>query len=78
MASAGQRPSAPHMAGELFKIMTGVDMVHVPYRGQGPAMTDLIGGPGADPVRGRRPVPPTTSRPASWRAARGNDYRADA
>lgn len=43
MASAGSG-SAPHMAGELFKMMAGVDMVHVPYRGQGPAMTDLIGG----------------------------------
>src|SRR4051812_7265084 len=43
MASAGSG-SAPHMAGELFKMMTGVDMGHVPYRGQGPAMTDLIGG----------------------------------
>ncbi|MET0677144.1 MAG: tripartite tricarboxylate transporter substrate binding protein [Bradyrhizobium sp.] len=43
MASAGIG-SAPHMAGELFKVMTGVDIVHVPYRGQGPAMTDLIGG----------------------------------
>jgi tripartite-type tricarboxylate transporter receptor subunit TctC len=42
MASAGSG-SAPHMAGELFKMMTGVDMVHVPYRGQGPAMTDLLG-----------------------------------
>ena len=43
MASAGNG-SAPHMAGELFKMMTGVNMVHVPYRGQGPAMTDLLGG----------------------------------
>ena len=43
MASAGSG-SAPHMAGELFKMITGVDMVHVPYRGQGPAMTDLLGG----------------------------------
>jgi tripartite-type tricarboxylate transporter receptor subunit TctC len=43
MASAGNG-SAPHMAGELFKMMAGVDMVHVPYRGQGPALTDLIGG----------------------------------
>jgi tripartite-type tricarboxylate transporter receptor subunit TctC len=42
MASAGSG-SAPHMAGELFKMMTGVDMVHVPYRGQGPAMTDPLG-----------------------------------
>jgi tripartite-type tricarboxylate transporter receptor subunit TctC len=43
MASAGNG-SAPHMAGELFKMMTGVNMVHVPYRGQGPALTDLLGG----------------------------------
>ena len=43
MASAGSG-SAPHMAGELFKMMAGVDMVHVPYRGQGPAMTDLLSG----------------------------------
>ena len=43
MASAGNG-SAPHMAGELFKMMTGVDMVHVPYRGQGQALTDLLGG----------------------------------
>jgi tripartite-type tricarboxylate transporter receptor subunit TctC len=43
MASAGSG-SAPHMAGELFRMMTGVDMVHVPYRGQGPALTDLLGG----------------------------------
>jgi tripartite-type tricarboxylate transporter receptor subunit TctC len=33
-----------HMSGELFKMMTGVHMVHVPYRGAGNAMTDLIGG----------------------------------
>jgi tripartite-type tricarboxylate transporter receptor subunit TctC len=33
-----------HIAGELFKMMTGVDMVHVPYRGGGPALTDLIVG----------------------------------
>src|SRR5216684_2380058 len=43
MASAGAG-SAPHMAGELFSVMTGVKMVHVPYRGQGPALTDLLGG----------------------------------
>jgi tripartite-type tricarboxylate transporter receptor subunit TctC len=43
MASAGNG-SAPHMAGELFKMMAGVDMLHVPYRGQGPALTDLLGG----------------------------------
>ena len=43
MASAGNG-SAPHVAGELFKMMTGVDMVHVPYRGAAPALTDLLGG----------------------------------
>ena len=43
MASAGIGTS-PHMAGELFKIMTGVEMTHVPYRGSAPALTDLIGG----------------------------------
>src|SRR5262245_10845076 len=43
MASAGNG-SLAHLAGELFKMMTGVNMVHVPYRGVGPAMTDLIGG----------------------------------
>jgi tripartite-type tricarboxylate transporter receptor subunit TctC len=32
------------MAGELFNVMAGVNMVHVPYRGQGPALTDLLGG----------------------------------
>ncbi len=36
--------SSPHAAGELFKMMAGVDMVHVPYRGGGPVMTDLLGG----------------------------------
>ena len=43
MASAGDG-GAPHVAGELFKMMTGIDMVHVPYRGASQAMTDLIGG----------------------------------
>jgi tripartite-type tricarboxylate transporter receptor subunit TctC len=32
------------VAGELFKMMTGIKMVHVPYRGAGPAITDMIGG----------------------------------
>lgn len=35
---------APNLAGELFKSMTGVNMVHVPYKGLGPAITDLLGG----------------------------------
>ena len=43
MASAGSG-SPPHLAGELFKMMTGIDMVHVPYRGAAPALTDLIAG----------------------------------
>jgi tripartite-type tricarboxylate transporter receptor subunit TctC len=43
MASAGIG-SGPHAAGELFKMMAGVNLVHVPYRGQGPALTDLLGG----------------------------------
>jgi tripartite-type tricarboxylate transporter receptor subunit TctC len=43
MASAGNG-SAPHMAGELFNVAAGVNLVHVPYRGQGPALTDLLGG----------------------------------
>ena len=36
--------SPPHVAGELFKMMAGVDMQHVPYRGGAPAVSDLIGG----------------------------------
>jgi len=43
MASAGIG-SGPHAAGELFKIMAGVNMIHVPYRGQAPALTGLLGG----------------------------------
>jgi tripartite-type tricarboxylate transporter receptor subunit TctC len=43
MASAGNG-TGPHMAGELFKIMAGVDMVHVPYRGSPPGLTDLLAG----------------------------------
>jgi tripartite-type tricarboxylate transporter receptor subunit TctC len=43
MASGGSG-SPSHVAGELFKMMTGADMLHVPYRGGAPALTDLIGG----------------------------------
>jgi tripartite-type tricarboxylate transporter receptor subunit TctC len=42
-ASAGIGSSS-HLAGELFKVMTGVDLVHVPYRGNAPALTDLLAG----------------------------------
>jgi tripartite-type tricarboxylate transporter receptor subunit TctC len=56
MASSGNG-SSTHVAGELFKMMTGIDMVHVPYRGTGPAITDLLGGqvqvmfpPAASPI----------------------------
>jgi len=43
MASGGNG-TAQHLAGELFKTMAGINLVHVPYRGAGPAVTDLIGG----------------------------------
>jgi tripartite-type tricarboxylate transporter receptor subunit TctC len=43
MASSGNG-SVQHAAGELFKMMTGIQMNHVPYRGAGPALTDLLGG----------------------------------
>jgi tripartite-type tricarboxylate transporter receptor subunit TctC len=43
MASAGTA-STSHMAGELFKMMAGVNLLHVPYRGAAPALTDLLGG----------------------------------
>jgi tripartite-type tricarboxylate transporter receptor subunit TctC len=43
MASAGNG-TPPHVAGELFKMMAGLDIVHVPYRGGGPALVDLLGG----------------------------------
>jgi len=43
MASGGIGTGS-HMAGELFKMMAGTDMIHVPYRGSGPAVSDLLGG----------------------------------
>jgi tripartite-type tricarboxylate transporter receptor subunit TctC len=43
MASVG-KGTGTHVAGELFKMMAGVDLVHVPYRGGGPALNDLIAG----------------------------------
>jgi tripartite-type tricarboxylate transporter receptor subunit TctC len=43
MASGGNG-TAGHLSGELFKMMAGLNMVHVPYRGEAPALTDLLGG----------------------------------
>jgi tripartite-type tricarboxylate transporter receptor subunit TctC len=43
MASAGNG-STPHMGGELFRTMAGIDVTHVPYRGGAPALADLLGG----------------------------------
>ena len=43
MASSGNG-STIHMSGELFKMMTGINMVYVPYRGGAPAPTDMISG----------------------------------
>src|SRR5690349_14533750 len=43
MASAGNA-TGTHVSGELFKMMTGIDMTHVPYRGGAPVLTDLIAG----------------------------------
>jgi tripartite-type tricarboxylate transporter receptor subunit TctC len=42
--AVGGNGGPPHLSGELFKMMTGIDMVHVPYRGGAPALTDLLGG----------------------------------
>ena len=41
---SGGNGSPAHVIGEYFKMMTGVNLVHVPYRGVAPALTDLIGG----------------------------------
>src|SRR5205814_6262530 len=41
--ASGGTGIAAHVSGEMFKMMTGVEMIHVPYRGQAPAMTDLLG-----------------------------------
>ncbi len=42
--ASGGNGTATHLAGELFKAMSGTDLVHVPYKGNGPAMTDLVSG----------------------------------
>jgi tripartite-type tricarboxylate transporter receptor subunit TctC len=41
---SGGNGTTLHVSGELFKMMTGIDMIHVPYRGAGPMLTDLLGG----------------------------------
>ena len=42
--ASGGTGTTTHLAGELLKMMAGIDMIHVPYRGTGPAITDLLGG----------------------------------
>ncbi len=54
MASSGNG-TTPHLAGELFKFMAGVDMIDVPYKGSAPALTDLLGA-AAKPIRTARKV----------------------
>ncbi len=41
---SGGPGTAPHLAGEMFKVAAGIDILHVPYRGVGPAVNDLVGG----------------------------------
>src|SRR5262249_43057241 len=53
---SGTTGAAMHMSGELFKIMAGIDMVHVFYRGAGPALTDLLAGQ----VQGSFPTMPAS------------------
>jgi tripartite-type tricarboxylate transporter receptor subunit TctC len=42
--ASGGVGTSPHMSGELLEVMAGIKLTHVPYRGTGPAMTDLLGG----------------------------------
>jgi tripartite-type tricarboxylate transporter receptor subunit TctC len=59
--------SPSHIAGELFKLKTGIDMVHIPYKGGGPAVTDAIGGQ----------VPVLfVSMPAAWQHVKSGRLRA--
>jgi tripartite-type tricarboxylate transporter receptor subunit TctC len=39
-----EEAATSHVAGEMFKMMSGIDMLHVPYRGSAPMLTDLLGG----------------------------------
>ena len=42
--------TTPHLAGELFKMMAGIELIHVPYRGGAPALIDLLGRTGPSAV----------------------------
>jgi tripartite-type tricarboxylate transporter receptor subunit TctC len=70
MASAGTG-TGTHIAGEMFKLMAGVDMIHVPYRGGGPAFNDLLGGQVHHHCRIDRVY-------QGWQAARARSNRGDA
>ena len=72
-ASAGVG-SGLHMSGELFKMMAGVQMVHVPYRGAGLAMTDLIGGQ----VQLMFDITQASIRALGWRAREASAVSASA
>ena len=77
MASPGNG-TGPHMAGELFKMMTGVNMVHVPYRGSAPMQTALLVGRWSSPSMAY-PRLLNTSGPAScvrWRSQLGHARKA--
>ncbi len=74
MASAGTG-SFGHLAGEMFKMMAGVDMLHVPYRGAGPALTDLLGGQVLTAVTGTTGADPRPSRASKAARARGHHWR---
>jgi Tripartite tricarboxylate transporter family receptor len=63
MASSGNG-STIHVSGELFKMMTGVNMIHVPYRGAAPALTDMLGGQ-VQVMSTTYPAGSATSGPAS-------------
>lgn len=66
-ASSGTGNS-PHMTGELFNLATGLSMVHVPYRGSGPALTDLIGGQGVQVMFDNMPSAISHARSGALRA----------
>ena len=72
MASPGNG-TVPHLAGELFKMMTGVNIIFVPYRGDAPALTDLLGGQVQMIFR----APRFHRVHQSWQAACASRYDAD-